>query len=66
MTPTPTWRGSAATRTAARPGPGPIADPLVQPLELTVDRILGQMSGDHPVSVVGPAWRSTASGLCAG
>ncbi len=39
------WR---ATRTAARPGPGPIADRLVRQLELTLDRrVGGQMSGDH-------------------
>jgi uncharacterized protein (DUF58 family) len=35
-------------RTAARPGPGPIADRLVRQLELTLDRrVGGQMSGDH-------------------
>jgi uncharacterized protein (DUF58 family) len=36
------------TRTAARPGPGPIADRLVRQLELSLDRrVGGQMSGDH-------------------
>jgi uncharacterized protein (DUF58 family) len=35
-------------RTAARPGPGPIADRLVRQLELTLDRrVGGQMTGDH-------------------
>ena len=35
-------------RTAARPGPGPIADRLVRQLELTLDRrVGGRMSGDH-------------------
>ena len=35
-------------RSAARPGPGPIADSLVRQLELTVDRrVGGRMSGDH-------------------
>jgi uncharacterized protein (DUF58 family) len=35
-------------RSAARPGPGPIADRLVRQLELTLDRrVGGQMSGDH-------------------
>jgi uncharacterized protein (DUF58 family) len=35
-------------RTAARPGPGPIADRLVRQLELSLDRrVGGQMSGDH-------------------
>jgi uncharacterized protein (DUF58 family) len=35
-------------RTAARPGPGPIADRLVHQLELTMSRrVGGQMSGDH-------------------
>jgi len=36
------------TRTAARPGPGPIADRLVHQLELTMDRrVGGRMAGDH-------------------
>jgi len=36
------------TRTAARPGPGPIADRLVHQLELTMDRrVGGRMTGDH-------------------
>ena len=35
-------------RTAARPGPGPIADGLVRQLELSMDRrVGGRMSGDH-------------------
>ena len=35
-------------RSAARPGPGPIADRLVRQLELSLDRrVGGQMSGDH-------------------
>ena len=35
-------------RTAARPGPGPIADRLVRQLELSLDRrVGGQTSGDH-------------------
>ena len=35
-------------RSAARPGPGPIADGLVRQLELSMDRrVGGQMSGDH-------------------
>jgi uncharacterized protein (DUF58 family) len=35
-------------RSAARPGPGPIADRLVRHLELSLDRrVGGQMSGDH-------------------
>ena len=41
-------RVGGRTRTAARPGPGPIADRLVHQLELTMDRkVGGQMSGDH-------------------
>jgi uncharacterized protein (DUF58 family) len=36
------------TRTAARPGPGPIADRLVHQLELTMARrVGGRMAGDH-------------------
>ena len=35
-------------RSAARPGPGPIADRLVRQLELSLDRrVGGRMSGDH-------------------
>ena len=35
-------------RSAARPGPGPIADRLVRQLELTLDRrVGGRVSGDH-------------------
>ena len=35
-------------RSAARPGPGPIADGLVRQLELSMDRrVGGRMSGDH-------------------
>jgi uncharacterized protein (DUF58 family) len=35
-------------RSAARPGPGPIADRLVRQLELSLDRrVGGQMTGDH-------------------
>jgi uncharacterized protein (DUF58 family) len=35
-------------RTAARPGPGPIADRLVHQLEMSMDRrVGGRMSGDH-------------------
>jgi uncharacterized protein (DUF58 family) len=41
-------RISGRERTAARPGPGPIAEKLVRQLELTMDRrVGGQMSGDH-------------------
>ena len=41
-------RVGGRTRTAARPGPGPIADRLVHQLEITMDRkVGGQMSGDH-------------------
>ncbi len=41
-------RVGGRTRTAARPGPGPIADRLVHQLELSMDRrVGGRMSGDH-------------------
>jgi uncharacterized protein (DUF58 family) len=41
-------RVGGRTRTAARPGPGPIADRLVHQLELSMDRkVGGPMSGDH-------------------
>ena len=39
---------SGRVRSAARPGPGPIAESLVRQLELTMDRrVGGLMSGDH-------------------
>jgi uncharacterized protein (DUF58 family) len=44
-------RVGGRTRTPARPGPGPIADRLVQQLELSLERrIGGLMSGDHRAS----------------
>ena len=44
-------RVGGRSRSAARPGPGPIADRLVQQLELSLERrIGGLMSGDHRAS----------------
>ena len=45
---------AAPTRSPAAPGPGPLSEPLLRALDLTVRRrVEGMLAGDHRSSLLG-------------